>query len=98
MERLGIEIPTVSGTDTARIESLAGVSELRVALSRELAQLSTEQREAVRLRILEERPYEEVARALGISEQAARARVSRGLRALGRALEPHRELITDGGI
>ena len=34
-------------------------------------------------------PYDQVAAALGISEQAARARVSRGLRALRLALEPH---------
>jgi len=33
-------------------------------------------------------PIPAIATRLGISEQAARARVSRGLRALGRALEP----------
>ena len=93
IERLGIEVPTVSSDDIARIEALAGVGELRAVLGRELALLSAEQREAVRLRIVEERSYEEVARSLGISEQAARARVSRGLRVLGRALGPHRELL-----
>jgi RNA polymerase sigma-70 factor (ECF subfamily) len=35
-----------------------------------------------------ELPYREVARRLGITEPAARARVSRGLRALAGALEP----------
>jgi RNA polymerase sigma factor (sigma-70 family) len=93
LERLGIEAPAVSEDDVARIEALAGVGELRATLGRELARLSAEQREAVRLRIVEERSYEEVARALGISEQAARARVSRGLRTLARALEPHRGLL-----
>ncbi|HEY3774967.1 MAG TPA: sigma factor-like helix-turn-helix DNA-binding protein [Solirubrobacteraceae bacterium] len=50
-------------------------------------------RDALRLRVVEERPYPEVARVLGISEQAARARVSRGLRSLRSVLEaaPSRE-------
>jgi RNA polymerase sigma-70 factor (ECF subfamily) len=52
-----------------------------------LARLSVEQRRALDLRIVQERSYAEVASDLGISELAARARVSRGLRALGRALD-----------
>jgi len=51
--------------------------------------LNAGQRQAVQLRVVEERPYDEVALALGISEQTARARVSRGLRALTHALEPY---------
>jgi RNA polymerase sigma factor (sigma-70 family) len=93
LERLGIEVPRMLEDDVARIEALAGVDELRGALTRELERLSAEQREAVRLRVVEERSYEEIAQTLGISEQAARARVSRGLRALGRALEPQRQLL-----
>jgi predicted DNA-binding protein (UPF0251 family) len=54
------------------------------------AVLSVEQRDALRLRVVEERSYAEVALLLGVSEQAARARVSRGLRALAGALEPYR--------
>ena len=44
-------------------------------------------REALWLRVVEERSYGEIADALDISEQTARARVSRGLRSLGRALD-----------
>jgi RNA polymerase sigma-70 factor (ECF subfamily) len=40
------------------------------------------ERRAVELRVLDELPYDEVAGQLGIKEQAARARVSRGLRRL----------------
>ena len=57
-------------------------------LGDELARLIDDQRDALRLRVVEERSYPEVADALGVSEQTARARVSRGLRALARALEP----------
>lgn len=88
--RLGIQIPAVAHDDLLLIERRAGLSELRTALGRELAGLSPEQREALSLRIVEERPYEEIAEQLGVSEQTARARVSRGLRRLAGALEPHR--------
>jgi RNA polymerase sigma factor (sigma-70 family) len=89
-QRLGIQVPEVDADDVAAIEERAGLAELRASVRAELERLSAEQRQALRLRVVEERSYEEVALALGISEQAARARVSRGLRALARALEPQR--------
>jgi RNA polymerase sigma-70 factor, ECF subfamily len=46
-----------------------------------------EQGDALRLRVIDERSYPEIAETLGVSEQAARARVSRGLRRLADALE-----------
>ncbi len=88
--RLGIDVPQAGPEDIALIEERAGLGELRSALGRELSLLSSEQREALHLRVVEERPYDEVAATLGVSEQAARARVSRGLRALARTLEPYR--------
>jgi RNA polymerase sigma factor (sigma-70 family) len=87
VRRLGIRTPLAHEDDLALIEERAGLDELRAALSGELDRLSDEQRRALELRIVQERPYAEVARDLGISELAARARVSRGLRALGRALD-----------
>jgi RNA polymerase sigma factor (sigma-70 family) len=90
VQRLGIRLPSLHEDDVAAIEERAGLSELRTALGVELARLSLEQREALRLRVVEERSYEEVALVLGVSEQAVRARVSRGLRALAGALEPYR--------
>jgi RNA polymerase sigma factor (sigma-70 family) len=90
IRRLGIEVPTASQEDIALVERRAGLGELRAALGRELGLLSREQREALNLRVVEERPYDEVAARLGVSEQAARARVSRGLRALAQTLEPYR--------
>ena len=87
LRRLGIQTPLAHEDDLALIEQRAGLAQLRVALSGELARLSVEQRRALDLRIVQERSYAEVASDLGISELAARARVSRGLRALGRALD-----------
>jgi len=87
-QRAGLEVPTLGEDDLVEIERAADLVELRAALTAGLAQLSRAQREAVRLRIVEEVPYPDVARRLGVSEPAARARVSRGLRALAVALEP----------
>jgi RNA polymerase sigma factor (sigma-70 family) len=89
-QRLGISVPVLHEDDAAEIEERAGLAELRATVRFELERLSEEQREALRLRVVEERPYDEVALTLGITEQAARARVSRGLRVLAESLEPHR--------
>ena len=50
------------------------------------------QREAVRLRVVDELEYDELAARLSISAQTARARVSRGLRALGEAIKVMEEV------
>lgn len=88
VERLGIQVPAVHHEDLLLIEERSGLRELRAALGQELSRLGRDQREALQLRVVEERPYEDVARRLGVSEQTARARVSRGLRTLMAALEP----------
>ncbi len=85
--RLGIQIPRLEAAEAEEIERRAGLGELRAAVGLELARLGEEQREALRLRVVEERPYEEIARMLGVRETTVRARVSRGLRALRGALE-----------
>jgi RNA polymerase sigma factor (sigma-70 family) len=86
LTRLGMRVPSAHEDDLAAIEHAAGLAGLRRELAVELSRLSGEQRQALQLRVVEELPYEEVARRLGVSEQAARARVSRGLRALELAL------------
>jgi RNA polymerase sigma-70 factor (ECF subfamily) len=90
LEALGATVPTAHEDDLRAIEEAAGLDALRATLGDELARLSDDQRAALQLRVVEERSYPEVADALGVSEQTARARVSRGLRALARALEPRR--------
>lgn len=83
IRRLGIQRPGLDDQEAARIEELAELAELRSELSR----LSVRNREALQLRVIEDVPYAEVARRLGTSEQTARARVSRGLKALAAALD-----------
>jgi RNA polymerase sigma-70 factor (ECF subfamily) len=73
--------------EIAEVDRRAGLPELRATLGAELAKLTDDQREALRLRVVEERSYQEVAASLGVSEATARARVSRGLRAMSRQLE-----------
>lgn len=87
LTRLGVRLPEVHEDDLEEIEERAGLAELRTTLAGELARLNADQREALQLRVVEERDYPEVASILGTSEQTARARVSRGLRALAAALE-----------
>ncbi|MGH2891671.1 MAG: RNA polymerase sigma factor [Solirubrobacteraceae bacterium] len=55
-----------------------GLAELRSTLAVELAKLTADQRDALALRVVQELPYDEVARRLGTSEATARARVPRG--------------------
>ena len=88
LERAGEGLRALSDVEYERIEQLAASSELHGQVSAALEHLSVEQHEAIRSRVLDERSYAEVAEDLGVSEQAARARVSRGLRVLRRVLSP----------
>jgi RNA polymerase sigma-70 factor (ECF subfamily) len=63
------------------------IMDLADAIDAAFAELTPEVQEALRLRVLDERPYDEVARLLEIKPDAARMRVSRGLRALGTRLK-----------
>jgi RNA polymerase sigma factor (sigma-70 family) len=86
LERLGVERRALTDAELERIEQLAGSAAMRGELAQALGGLSAELREALELRVLQERSYEEVARLLRISEPTARQRVSRALRTLGRGL------------
>lgn len=88
LRRLGIDRPQLSEDAYDLIEEHSSIVELRAQLPAALAQLGPEQREALQLRIVEECSYEELAERLSISKDAARARVSRGLRALRDLLLP----------
>jgi RNA polymerase sigma-70 factor (ECF subfamily) len=87
LRRAGLATPRLSDEDHERIEELAGTARLRAAARNGLSELSAAEREAIRLRVVDELSYEEVASSLSITEDAARARVSRGLRTLARKLE-----------
>jgi RNA polymerase sigma factor (sigma-70 family) len=82
--RLGISALPLAPDDQEAIERLIDFEAAGRQLGAALGRLTAKEQEAIRLRVLEERPYREVANLLGCSEQVARARVSRGLRRLAR--------------
>jgi RNA polymerase sigma factor (sigma-70 family) len=82
LHRLGFQRRQLSDAEYERIEELAGLDAMRGALGGALGELSDEQRAALQLRVIEERSYAQVAVALGVSQQTARARVSRALSAM----------------
>lgn len=65
-----------------QVERLLDAHELRDAVAIATDELSEEHHEILRLRVVEERTFRELAADIGISEQTARARLSRALRAL----------------
>lgn len=87
-QRLGMPERELEPEDYERIEELIDFEPLRKALGEALMQLSEDQREAMRLRVMEGRSYREVALTLACTEATARARVSRGLRQLARVIGP----------
>ncbi len=64
---------------------------LRRRLSQAMALLTTPERDAITLRVIDVRPYREIALTLGCSEVAARVRVSRGLSKLASILDHEAE-------
>jgi RNA polymerase sigma factor (sigma-70 family) len=87
LARLGIELRPLTDVEYERIEDLAGSRELRDEVAEKLDGLPVDQREAVRLRVVEEQGYQALSKALDISPDTARARVSRGLQALRVAID-----------
>jgi RNA polymerase sigma factor (sigma-70 family) len=89
--RLSDTRAALSDREIERVEELAGIAELRDAVAVQLARLPAAQREAVNMRVLEDLSYQEIAARMSTSADTARARVSRGLRALNIALEDEHE-------
>jgi RNA polymerase sigma-70 factor (ECF subfamily) len=94
VERLGIELPAVSEVDHQRIIELGGLADMRKAVADAFSTLPPEQREALRLRVIDEHEYREVAATLGVSEATARARVSRALRRIADMID----MLTPTGV
>ncbi len=84
--RVGRERRALTDREIERIEELAGLAQLREQIAAQVAELPPEQQLAVRLRVIEDLPYAEVADRMGTSVEAARAQVSRALRRLSREL------------
>ncbi|MDP9259650.1 MAG: RNA polymerase sigma factor [Actinomycetota bacterium] len=83
VRRLALQAPTISALD-AGLERL--FDERPASLERALARLPERQREVVQLRLVDELSYAEIALRVGISQEATRQHVSRGLRTLNHYL------------
>jgi RNA polymerase sigma factor (sigma-70 family) len=86
IERLGMPIASLGQVEYERIEDLADLQRVRPQLEQAMGRLASEQRQALQLRVLEHRSYDEIAQHCGATEQVVRARVSRGLRQLAKSL------------
>ena len=78
-ERLGLPLDLVADDGYAAAEERVSP---RLALQQALQVIPAHERTALELRVVEELPYEQVAKRLAITPAAARLRVSRALRRL----------------
>ena len=83
-QRLGLEPLVLDDRDLALVDELSETDVVRALADL----LPPDQLEAIRLRIIDERDYDAIARHLGCSEAVVRKRVSRGLATLRARVEP----------
>jgi RNA polymerase sigma factor (sigma-70 family) len=81
-ERMGMPVAFAESEDYERVDERIEASSLAPLVRHAVRALPKEQRRALELRVVQQLPYEEVAGVLGCSQNAARLRVSRALRAL----------------
>jgi RNA polymerase sigma factor (sigma-70 family) len=81
-QRLALEPVQISDSDVERVLQVAAETDLLVRLAEEL---SADQFDALRARVLDERDYEEIARELECSTAVVRKRVSRAISTLRQA-------------
>jgi len=85
--RLGMPERDLPPEDYERIEDLIDFAPIRGALAEALETLSPDQRDAMRLHVIDGLTYPQVAAQLRCSEANARQRVSRGLRRVAMVLQ-----------
>ena len=94
--KLGMPERDLAPQDYERIEDLIDFAPIREALVEALDTLSEDQRDALRLRVIDGLAYDDVAARLQCTEQSARQRVSRGLRKIALLLQERgMQLITE---
>ena len=85
-KRLGMAPLALQDEETERIEELIDFAAVGRDVAAALVRLRAAQRDALTLRVIEGKSYQEAARILCCSEAVVRARVSRGLRQLAAEL------------
>ena len=88
MAKLGVERRGLTDSEFERIDELSELAGVRRRVASELAAMPRQHAEVLQLRVVDELGYDEIATQLAISEQTARARVSRALRSLATRIEP----------
>jgi RNA polymerase sigma factor (sigma-70 family) len=81
-ERMGLQVVAAECEDYERVDERSEANALAPLVRHALSSLPADQRRALVLRIVHQLPYDAVAGRLGCSQNAARLRVSRALRAL----------------
>jgi RNA polymerase sigma factor (sigma-70 family) len=81
-ERMGLQVAAAECEDYERVDERSEANALAPLVRHALSALPADQRRALVLRIVHQLPYDAVAGRLGCSQNAARLRVSRALRAL----------------
>jgi RNA polymerase sigma-70 factor (ECF subfamily) len=89
-KRLALEPLVIDDEDIARIDQLTARADHHPRLETAVQGLPRAQRDAVLARVVEERPYTEIAERMACSEMVVRQRVSRGLKALRTQVEESR--------
>lgn len=85
--RLGRERRALTDREIERIEELASSERLRAAVARSLDKLPEDQRDAVRMRVVDGLSYAEISRRLGLTASGTRTKVTRAMRDLQAMLE-----------
>jgi RNA polymerase sigma factor (sigma-70 family) len=93
--RLAFDAPVLSEDSANAIANLANLAAARQLMGQAMAGLSDQHREALRLRVIDERSYADVAEELGITEVTARARVNRALKSLRESLDDETETLKE---
>jgi RNA polymerase sigma-70 factor (ECF subfamily) len=97
-ERMGLPAMSAECEDYERVDERSEIGALAPLLRSAVGALPAEQRRALELRVVHGLPYEAVAGRLGCSQNAARLRVSRALRALTTQMSSAQALsATEGG-
>lgn len=87
LRKLGVERSELSDASLERVEALIDADRPDNPLLTALERLPQAQRDAVRAHVIDDEPYDELAKALGIPEATVRQRVSRGVKALRTTIE-----------
>lgn len=82
LRRLGLERPQLKSEAEALMIERDALGEMQDAITLALQRLTPDQRAVVELRFVEQLPYREIAWRLGVSEDAARARLARAVKGL----------------